>query len=40
LDALATPGGITETGLKVLRRQQGLPAWSEALDAVLRRLSD
>jgi pyrroline-5-carboxylate reductase len=35
LDALATPGGITEHGLNVLRRRGGLAGWTEALDAVL-----
>jgi pyrroline-5-carboxylate reductase len=38
LDALATPGGITEEGLGVLHRRQGLAAWTEALEAVLDRL--
>ena len=38
LDTLATPGGITEHGLDVLRQQQGLTAWTEALDAVLGRM--
>jgi pyrroline-5-carboxylate reductase len=37
LDALATPGGITEHGLALLRRRQALVAWTEALDAVLKR---
>lgn len=35
LDALATPGGITEHGLRVLQQRHGLSAWSEALEAVL-----
>ena len=38
LDTLATPGGITEHGLNILRQQQGLTAWTEALDAVLSRM--
>jgi pyrroline-5-carboxylate reductase len=38
LDALATPGGITEHGLSVLRQQRGLTAWAEALDEVLGRM--
>ena len=40
LRALATPGGITEHGLDVLHRQQGLAAWTQALDAVLERMND
>lgn len=39
LDRLATPGGITEYGLGILRRNHGLGAWSTALDAVLERIS-
>ncbi len=39
LGALATPEGITEQGLNVLRQQQGLSAWTEALNAVLKRLN-
>ena len=38
LDALATPGGITERGLRVLHERQGLAAWTEALDAALDRI--
>jgi pyrroline-5-carboxylate reductase len=38
LATLATPGGITELGLDVLRQQDGLKAWTAALDAVLRRM--
>jgi len=38
LDALATPGGITEHGLRILHERQGLTAWTEALDAVLDRV--
>jgi pyrroline-5-carboxylate reductase len=34
LKALATPGGMTEQGLAVLRGKQGLAAWTEALDTV------
>jgi len=39
LAALATPGGITEHGLDILRRRDGLAAWSAALDAVLSRMA-
>ncbi|MFW9905455.1 MAG: pyrroline-5-carboxylate reductase dimerization domain-containing protein [Candidatus Thorarchaeota archaeon] len=39
LDTLATPGGITKQGLKVLDQRQGLTAWIEALNTVLERLS-
>jgi pyrroline-5-carboxylate reductase len=38
LDSLTTPGGITEYGLWVLERREGLTAWTEALGAVLNRL--
>jgi len=38
LDALATPGGITEHGLRTLHQRQGLAAWTVALDAVLDRI--
>lgn len=38
LDTLATPGGITEQGLAILRERQGLTAWTEALEAVSARL--
>jgi pyrroline-5-carboxylate reductase len=38
LDALATLGGITEHGLKVLHQHGGLAAWTEALEAVLARM--
>jgi pyrroline-5-carboxylate reductase len=38
LGTLATPGGITELGLDVLRQRQGLEAWAAALDAVLGRM--
>jgi pyrroline-5-carboxylate reductase len=38
LATLATPGGITELGLDVLHQQQGLDAWTAALDAVLARM--
>ena len=38
LDTLATPGGITEHGLRILRRDGGLTAWTEALSAVLTRM--
>jgi pyrroline-5-carboxylate reductase len=38
LDALATPGGITEHGLNVLHQRGGLAAWIEALEAVLARI--
>ncbi|MFX0125561.1 MAG: NAD(P)-binding domain-containing protein [Candidatus Hodarchaeota archaeon] len=39
LDTLATPGGITTLGLKVLHQQNGLAAWTNALNAVHKRLS-
>lgn len=39
LDALTTPGGITEQGINVLQQQQGITAWIEALDNVLKHLS-
>lgn len=38
LDSLATPGGITRQGLKILQDRQSLEAWLEALGAVLERL--
>jgi pyrroline-5-carboxylate reductase len=38
LDDLATPGGLTEHGLTVLRRRDALAAWTEALDATLARM--
>jgi pyrroline-5-carboxylate reductase len=38
LDTLATPGGITEQGLRILHQRQGLTAWSQALEALLDRL--
>lgn len=38
LGALATPGGLTEQGLGVLREGRGLACWTEAMDAVLERL--
>lgn len=40
LDTLATPGGITEHGLRILRRGGGLTAWAEALSAVLARMGE
>ncbi len=38
LDDLATPGGLTEHGLSVLRRREALAAWTDALDATLARM--
>jgi pyrroline-5-carboxylate reductase len=38
LDSLATPGGITRYGLKILEERRSLAAWTEALDGVLDRL--
>ena len=38
LDSLATPGGITRQGLRILQDRQSLDAWLEALEAVLERL--
>jgi pyrroline-5-carboxylate reductase len=40
LETLATPGGITKRGLKILRGRQGLGVWTEALNAVLNWLQD
>jgi len=39
LDALATPGGITRQGLSILQQEQGLAAWTNALDGVYARLA-
>lgn len=39
LKPLVTPGGITEQGLNILHQQQGLAAWTEALEAIFKRLS-
>lgn len=38
LDSLATPGGISELGLKMLDQREGLAVWRAALDLVLARL--
>ncbi len=41
--SLATPGGITERGLRVLQEREVAPAWDAACDAVLahlRRIGD
>jgi pyrroline-5-carboxylate reductase len=38
LETLATPGGITEHGLGILRNHHALTAWTDALDAVLARM--
>lgn len=38
LEALATPGGITEHGLTVLDQGQGLEVWVKALESVYCRL--
>jgi pyrroline-5-carboxylate reductase len=38
LDSLATPGGITRQGLKVLKERQSLDAWTEAMGVVLERV--
>ena len=40
LESLATPGGITEHGLKILKDRDALNPWSEAFYAVVRRLAD
>jgi pyrroline-5-carboxylate reductase len=40
LESLATPGGITEYGLGVLHQRHGLDGWTEALDAVLKGMTD
>jgi len=39
LEHLATPGGITELGLKHLERHEVGEAWSGACDAVVDRLT-
>lgn len=38
MTGIATPGGITEQGLRVLEREGALAAWSKAMDAVHARL--
>lgn len=38
LESLATKGGITEQGLLILKEENGLKAWSNALQAVLNKL--
>ena len=38
LDSLATPGGVTRDGLKVLEDRKSLEAWIEALELVRKRL--
>ena len=35
---LATPGGISEQGLKILHKRKSLDAWREALEAVAKRM--
>ena len=40
LQALATPGGITEAGLEVLQSRAGMAAWRQACDAALARLRE
>lgn len=39
LDLLATPGGITEFGLGILREHHGIESWPVALNAVLERMN-
>ena len=39
LKPLITPRGITEQGLNILYQQQGLTAWTDALEAIYERLS-
>ena len=38
LTNLATPGGITEVGLKTLKDRNALEPWSDALDAAIKKL--
>jgi pyrroline-5-carboxylate reductase len=38
LSTLVTPGGISEQGLAILEERRSLAAWTEALDAVGRRM--
>lgn len=38
LDSLATPGGITRDGLRILEEGQSLERWTEAMGVVLERL--
>jgi len=40
LDSLATPGGVTRDGLKILQESRSFEAWVEALNAVLKRLKE
>jgi len=40
LNTLATPSGITEQGLTVLRQHQGMSAWTFALNAVYKHLKE
>ena len=35
-ESLATPGGISEHGIKVINQKEALSAWSEALESVTR----
>ena len=39
LETLATPGGITAHGLKILKDRDALKPWGAAFDAVVRRLA-
>lgn len=39
LETLATPGGITAHGLKILKDRRALEPWSEAFDAIVDRLT-
>ena len=38
--SLATPGGISEHGIRIINQHRGLKAWSEALDSVTRVLQN
>jgi len=40
LESLATPGGITEAGLKHLENTQSMKAWDDACGIVLEKLED
>lgn len=37
-DTLATPGGISEHGAKILKSKGGLASWSEALESVTQKM--
>ena len=39
-ESLATPGGISEHGIKIISQNKGLKAWSEALNSVTKVLQN